>query len=129
MIKLKLATCGQMEAAVSDVITRFEKEYMGRGPLETKTYIIDDMVITRLKGILTKAEMKLAKSADTARARDLIKQVRMELLESGRPILEDLIKRITRRRVVSLHSDISTASGEKVIIFILDKPPEFAAVA
>jgi uncharacterized protein YbcI len=126
MLKARVETRGQMEATVSDIITRFEKEYMGRGPLETRTYIIDDMIITRLKGILTKAEMKLAQSEDKSRARDLIKQVRIELLESARPILEDLIRRVTRRRVQSLHSDISTASGEKIIIFVLDKPPEFA---
>jgi len=114
-----------MEADISDAVIRFEKEYMGRGPLETKTYIIDDMVITRLRGVLTKAEMKLIKSERRSKGKDLIKQVRIELLESGRAILEAAIKSITKIKVRALHTDISTRIGEKVIVFILDKPVEF----
>jgi uncharacterized protein YbcI len=105
-------------------MTRFEKEHMGRGPLETKTYLVEDMVIVRLKGVLTKAEHKLIKSDRNVRARELIKQVRIELIEDGRSILEDLIKGVLRRKVRSLHTDISTETGEKIIIFSLDRPPE-----
>jgi uncharacterized protein YbcI len=120
----KFLSRGQMEAAISETITRFEKEYMGRGPLETRTYIIENLVITRLKGILTQAEMKLVRSDKNPKARELIKQVRIELIESGREILETLIRNVTHRRVKSLHTDISTMYGEKIIIFTLDKPPE-----
>jgi uncharacterized protein YbcI len=117
-------TKGQIEAEISDAMTRFEKEHMGRGPLETKTYLVEDMVIVRLKGVLTKAEHKLIKSDRNVRARELIKQVRIELIEDGRSILEDLIKGVLRRKVRSLHTDISTETGEKIIIFSLDRPPE-----
>jgi uncharacterized protein YbcI len=116
-------TKGQYEAEISEAVTRFEKEFMGRGPIETRTYIIDDMVIVRLKGVLTKAEYRLVKSERNTKARDLIKQVRIELLENGRPLLEDIIKDILRRRVRSLHTDISTMTGERFIIFTLDKMP------
>ena len=125
MSKKRYYTRGQMEADISDAVTRFEKEYMGRGPLETKTYIIDDMIITRLRGVLTKAEMKLIKSERKSKGRDLIKQVRIELLESGRAILEAAIRSITKIKIRTLHTDISTTVGEKVIIFILEKPVEF----
>lgn len=118
-------TRGQLEAEISDAMTRFEKEHMGRGPLETRTYIIDDMVIVRLKGVMTKAELSLVNSSKNVRARDLIKQVRVELIENGRAILEDIIRSKTRRKVKSLHTDISTVSGERLIIFTLDKIPEF----
>lgn len=118
-------TRGQIEAEISDAMTKFEKEHMGRGPLETKTYLIDDMIIIRLKGVLTKAEHALVKSDRNLRARELIKQVRIELIENGRPILDDIIRSLTRRRVRSLHTDISTATGEKMIIFTLDKRMEF----
>ena len=119
-------TKGQLEAEISDAITSFEKEHMGRGPIETKTYIIDDMIIVRLKGVLTKAEHALVEKSDrNGRARDLIKQVRIELMENGRPILEDLIKDIIKRKISSLHTDISTVSGERIIVFTLEKHPEF----
>jgi uncharacterized protein YbcI len=120
----KKKTKGQLEAEISDALTKFEKEHMGRGPLETKTYIVDDMLIIRLRGVLTKAEMALVKSDRNFRARELVKQVRIELIENGRPLLDDVIKSITRRKVKSLHTDISTITGEKLIVFTLDKPPE-----
>ena len=120
-----LKTRGQLEAEISESITRFEKEHMGRGPLETRSYIVDDMVICRLKGVLTKAEYHLVKTDKNTRGRDLIKQVRIELIETGRPLLESALKSILRRKVRSLHADISTVSGEKIIVFTLDKPPEF----
>ncbi|NLD94331.1 MAG: DUF2294 domain-containing protein [Fibrobacter sp.] len=118
-------TKGQIEAEISDALTRFEKEHMGRGPLETKTYILEDMIIVRFRGVLTRSELALAKSDKNARARELIKLVRIELIENGRDELEDKIRSLTRRRVRSLHTDISTATGEKVIIFTLDRPIEF----
>lgn len=117
-------TRGQIEAEISDAMTRFEKEHMGRGPIETKTYLVEDMVIVRLKGVLTKAEYKLIRSDRNIRARELIKQVRIELIEDGRSMLEDIIKGILRRKLRSLHTDISTETGEKLIIFTLDRPPE-----
>jgi len=118
-----MKTKGQLEAEISEAIIKFEKEYMGRGPDETKTHIIDDMVLVRLRGVLTPAEKQLAKTGEQARGRALIKQVRIELLEKGRMLLETIIQDITGRKVRSLHTDISTVTGERVIIFTLDGCP------
>ncbi|MGE5671227.1 MAG: DUF2294 domain-containing protein [Fibrobacterota bacterium] len=118
-------TKGQIEAEISDALTKFEKDHMGRGPLETKTYILEDMIIVRFRGVLTRSELALAKSDKNSRARELIKLVRIELIENGRDELEDKIRSLTRRRVRSLHTDLSTATGEKVVIFTLDRPIEF----
>jgi len=107
----------QIERQISDAVTNFEKEYMGRGPLETKTYIIENMIIVRLKGVLTRAEMQLVKAEDSDRGRKLIKDVRIELIENGRPLLEAVVESITGQKVLSLHTDISTVTGERVIIF------------
>lgn len=117
-------TKGQVEAEISEAVIRFEKEYMGRGPLETKTYIIEDLVLVRLKGVLTQAEHQLAKTSEGSRGRELIKQVRIELLEKGRPLLEAVVQSILNRPVKSLHTDISTATGERVILFTLESPPD-----
>ena len=110
-------TKGQMEAQISEAIIKFEKEYMGRGPTETKTYIINDMVLVRLKGVLTPAEEQLVKSVVGA---DLIKKTRVQLLEGARILLEKIIFEITDYHIKSLHSDISTKTGERVIIFTLE---------
>ena len=115
---------GQIEAEISEAIIKFEVEYMGRGPEETKTIIIDDNIFIRLRGVLTPAEKKLA-STDNYRGRDLIKQVRQELIEKARPLLDTIISDITGGKVKSLHTDISTSTGERIIVFTLDKKMYF----
>jgi len=111
-------TIGQVEDRISETIIKFEKEYMGRGPMETKTYILKDIIFVRLKGVLTPAEKQLAKTAEGA---DLIKKTRLQLLEGARNLLENLILDITDCHVKSLHSDISAKTGERIIVFSLDK--------
>ena len=117
-------TKGQVEAEISEAIIKFEKEYMGRGPDETKTYIIDDMVLVRLRGVLTPAEKQLAKTDDNLKGRALIKQVRIELLEKARVLLENIVQDVLGEKVVTMHTDISTITGERVIIFILESAPQ-----
>lgn len=119
-----MPTLGQLQADISEAVIKFEKEFMGRGPLETKTYIVEDLVIVRLRGVLTQAEHQLAKSGDNSKGRELIKQVRIELLEKGRPLLEAVIESIIGRKVQSLHTDISTTTGERLIVFTLNAPPD-----
>ena len=118
-------TRGELEAEVCNAVIKFEKEYMGRGPLETKAYIIDDMVLVRLKNVLTQSEFKLADSADRRDGRELIKRVRISLLEQGRPLLEAVVQDILDARVKSLHTDISTVTGERIILFTLESLPEY----
>ena len=117
---------GQIEADISEALIKFEKEYMGRGPEETKTYIIDDIILIRLKRVLTPAEQQLAGTSDETTGRTLIKRVRTELPEKARPLLEQIIKELTGKRVKSLHTDISTITGERVIILTLESPVVFA---
>lgn len=116
---------GQIEADISEALIKFEKEYMGRGPEETRTYIIGDMVVIRLQRVLTPAEQQLAEASDETTGRKLIKQVRTELLEKARPLLEQIMRDLTGKTVKSLHTDISTVTGERVIIFTLESPVVF----
>ena len=120
------ATKGAMEDEVSQAVGRFEKEYMGRGPLDARAYLVDDMVLVRLKDVLTPAERKLAADPDPHRGRDLIKQVRQQLIESGAAILCAAIQEIVGVPVRSLHTDISTRTGERVIVFTLEGRPALA---
>ncbi|OGS35214.1 MAG: hypothetical protein A2474_08025 [Elusimicrobia bacterium RIFOXYC2_FULL_34_12] len=115
---MEKVTKGQIESQISEAIIKFEKEYMGRGPNETKTYIIKDMVFVRLSGVLTLAEEQLAKTKEGA---DLIKKIRVSLLEGARILLESIISNITNCQLKSLHSDVSTKTGERIIIFTLDR--------
>lgn len=112
-----------MEAQICEAIIKFEKEFMGRGPLETKAYIIEDMVLVRLRKVLTQAEIKLAAAPEGRESRELVKRIRIALLEQGRPLLEEALEKIVGVKVKSLHTDISTVTGERVILFSLVSPP------
>lgn len=109
---------GMMEAEISEALIKFEKEYMGRGPAETKTYIIEDMIIVRMKGVLNKAEEQLAKSEEGL---FLIKKLRVTLLEKSRSLLDAIVFDITGEKVVSMHNDVSTITGERIVIFTLNR--------
>jgi uncharacterized protein YbcI len=119
-------TRGQLEAAVSDAVIRFEKEYMGRGPLEAKTYIFDDLVLVRLQGVLTPAEIKLAEESSAEQSdRHLVKQLRQALIERGRPLLERDLEAILGVPARSLHTDISVRTGERIIVFSMERMVPF----
>jgi uncharacterized protein YbcI len=122
---MKAATQREAEKEISQAVIQFEREFMGRGPLDAKSYIIEDMVLVRLKNVLTPAEIKLAQAQIRERGRDLIKQMRQELIEQGRPLLDVIIKDILGIDVVSLHTDISAKTGERVIVFSLGARPVF----
>jgi uncharacterized protein YbcI len=121
--KMKNRTKGQLEAEICEAVIRFEKEFMGRGPLETKAFIIEDMVLVRLRNVLTQAELKLAGVSESKDGRELVKRIRIALLEQGRPLLEDAVEKILGVTVKSLHTDISTVTGERVILFSLSATP------
>ncbi len=117
-------TRGQAEAQITDAIVKFEREYMGRGPEESKTLIHEDIVFVRLQGVLTPAEKQLSKT-DSITGRTLVKQVRQELLEKARNLLELIVYDVLACKVKTMHTDISTATGERVIIFTLESVPKF----
>lgn len=120
-----MRTRGEIEAAVCQSVARFEQDYMGRGPKDIHAYLLGDLLVVRLKGVLTVAEQQLVAALSADKGRDLLKQVQTHLVETARPALEALIQEITEVKVVSLHHDISTRTGEEVVIFTLNTPPHF----
>ena len=118
-----MKTQGEVEAAICDGINRFEQEYMGRGPKDIHTFLIGDLLVVRLRGVLTAAEQQLAKSPPADRGRDLLKQVRTQLIETARPVLEAMVQEVTGIKSLSLHHDISTITGEEVMLFTLAEAP------
>ena len=120
-----MKTQGEIEAAICQGINRFEQEYMGRGPKNINAYLIGDLLVVRLQGVLTAAEQQLVKTLPSAKGRDLLKEVRTQLMETARPILEAMIEEATGEKVLSLHHDISTIRGEEVVLFTLVKAPLF----
>jgi len=120
-----MKTQGEIEAVVCEGISRFEQNYMGRGPKEIHAHLIGDLLVVRLQGVLTAAEQQLVKTLAGDKGRDLLKQVRTHLIETARPTMEALIQEATGVKIVSLHHDISTTTGEEVMLFTLAAAPLF----
>ena len=110
-------TRGQYEAEFTRAIIKFEKEYLGRGPLEARTFFLEDMILVRLRGILTPAEAKLAESRE---GQILVKETRRQLFETSRPVLEVLVRDVVGCSIISLHTDMSTKTGERIIVLTVD---------
>ena len=118
---------GEIEAAICKGINRFEQEYMGRGPKEIHAHLIGDLLVVRLKGVLTAAEQHLVASLPAQRGRDLLKRVRTQLIETARPMLEAMILEATGVKSISVHHDISTTTGEELVVFTLAAAPHYRA--
>jgi uncharacterized protein YbcI len=116
---------GEIEAAVCQAMRQFEQEYMGRGPKDIHAHLIRDLLVVRLDGVLTAAEQHLVKSLTTDKGRDLLKQVRTHLIETAKPLMEAMVQQVTGVKVLSLHHDISTLTGEEVIVLTLASAPTF----
>ncbi len=123
-----MKTQGEIEAAICQGVGRFEQEYMGRGPKDIHAHLIGDLLLVRLQGVLTAAEQQLVKTLPAERGRGLLKQVRTQLVETARSALEAMVRDITGVTVVSLHHDISTLTGEEVVLFTLAEAPVFREV-
>ena len=120
-----MKTQGEIEAAICERIARFEQDFMGRGPKNIHAHLIGDLVVVRLQGVLTAAEQHLVKSLSAEKGRDLLKQVRTHLIETARPLLETMILEAVGTNVISLHHDISTLTGEEVVLFTLAEAPQY----
>lgn len=118
-----MKTKGEIEAEISRAIVQFEIDYMGRGPREARVYIVEDMVVVRLKGVLTPAEQQLTKSID---GKDLVKKMRATLIDKARPLLFQVVGEITATKILDLYTDISTESGERFFVFALENNLEKA---
>jgi CheY-like chemotaxis protein len=123
--KSKALTQPESEAAIFEGILRFQQEYLGWRSEQIHVHFIKDLLVVRIFGVLTLAERQLGKSLSPAKGRDLIKQVRKQLLELARPMLESLVHEVVGVKVVSMHHDISTVSGEEVVAFSLAGTPSF----
>jgi len=120
-----MKTQGEIEAAICEGISQFEQDYMGRGPKAIHAHLIGDLLVVRLTGVLTVAEQQLVGALQAEKGRDLLKQVRSHLVETARPLLEEMVQEITGAKVVSLHHDISTLTGEEILVFTLGASPIF----
>lgn len=118
-----MKTSGEIEAAICERMGRFEQEYMGRRPDGVEAHLIGDLLMIRLHGVLTPTEQRLIKTLPGEKGRDILKQVRVQLMEASRLIMETMVEEVAGVKVVSMHHDISTVTGEEVVLFTLASKP------
>jgi len=123
--KSKNLTQSESEDAICDGIIRFQEEYLGWTSEQVHVHFLKDMLVVRIRGVLTLAERQLSKSSMPEKGRDLIKQARKQLLELARPMLESIVHEAAGVKVTSMHHDISTVTGEEVVVFSLSGAPQF----
>src|SRR5258708_39998799 len=96
-----MKTQGEIEAAICKGMSRFEQDYMGRGPKDIRAHLLGDLLVVRLQGVLTAAEQHLVKILPPEKGRDLLKQVRTQLIETARPVLERMVEEATGVKVAA----------------------------
>lgn len=121
----KTLTQAEGEAAICDGILRFQEEYLGWRSEQIQAHFVKDLLVVRILGVLTLAERQLAKSLSPEKGRDLIKRSRNQLLELARPMLESLVHEAAGVKVLCMHHDVSTVTGEELVIFPLAEAPRF----
>jgi uncharacterized protein YbcI len=121
----RILTQAESEAAICEGIIRFQEDYLGGGAEQIRVHFIKDLLVIRILGALTVAERQLVKSLSPEKGRDLIKQTREQLLELARPMLESMVHEVVGVKVLSMHHDISTVTGEEVVLFSLTEAPQF----
>jgi uncharacterized protein YbcI len=119
-----MKTQGEIEAAISKGVTIFMQEFMGRGPKDICTHLIRDLLVVRLQGVLSAAEQHLVTALPPDKGRDLLKGVRTNLVEISRPRLESMVAESSGMRCISMHHDLSTVTGEEVLLFTLAQAPD-----
>ena len=120
-----MRTRGEIESAISEEISRFEQDYIGRSPKDIQVHLLEDLLLIRLRGVLAAAEQHLVKSLPAENGRDLLKRVWSNLIETTRPVMEAMVEKVTGVKVVTMHHDISTLTGEEVVLFTLARSPDF----
>lgn len=118
---IKKISKGTIEDSISKEVTKFYAKNLGHGPRETRVYILEDMVIIRLKGKLMPIEEKLLEGTEGI---GLVKNIRDKLHEAMTDNLGRIVHEMTNHPVISSHSDISTKTGEMFEVFILDSDYE-----
>ncbi|MEW5940149.1 MAG: DUF2294 domain-containing protein [Chloroflexota bacterium] len=110
-------TRGEVEAELARAVVKFEKDHLGRGPMDARAFLVNDMILLRLRSELNEADRKLA---ETSEGQALVRETRRKLFEISRPIFEEMVEQIVGCNLVSFHSDMSAKTGERVIVLTVD---------
>lgn len=110
-------TVGEAEAELAQAISKLEKECFGRGPLEVRAYMVHDLILVRLRGVMTPEEHHLAELADGP---SLVKEARRRLFSNSRPRLERIIQETVGCKLINLYADMCAVADERLMVITVD---------
>src|SRR4029450_2865929 len=108
---------GDARPAISDGLVSLLKEYYGRGPERTRTYVSDDLVVCLLRGGFTRVEQTLLESGHGG---DVIRQ-RMVFQDVMRDRFEEVVEQATGRKVIGFMSGNQQDPDMICEVFVLER--------
>ncbi|HEY5144443.1 MAG TPA: Na-translocating system protein MpsC family protein [Solirubrobacteraceae bacterium] len=106
----------ELEGRLSAEVARIFSEFYGRGPANTRTYVLERLVFSVLYEPLTIAEEALIEAGEG----DLVRDARLTFEDIMGHALVDQVERLTRRTVVGYHSQIVLDPPRALEWFLLD---------
>ena len=100
---------------ISNAISRLHKEFIGRGPANSRTIIDGNLVVCLLEGGYTRAEQTL-NASDKG---ELVAAGRLGLQDAMRQAMIAAVEQITGRRVFSFMSANDLEQNHQVEVFVL----------
>jgi uncharacterized protein YbcI len=107
---------GVLLAQVSNAMVRIHKEHWGKGPTKARTIYAEDIVLTRLDEIFTKAEATLIGAGREEEVRNMRLAFQRELEHE----FVGAVERLTGRKVQAYISEIHARTNMGVELFVLE---------
>jgi uncharacterized protein YbcI len=104
-------------SAISSEVVRMQKEFFGKGPVEAKSYMLDDFLIVVMRGGVTTAEQTMLDFGEA----DLVRQFRQRFENQMTTRLVDKIEALTERKVVNYQSQILFDPHIVIELFFFDR--------
>lgn len=110
---------GSLLAQISNAFVTMQKEYWGIGPLEAKSYMMDDLLLIVMRGGLTRAERTMLDFGQ----QDLVRNFRQTFENEMTQNLTGKIEELTGRKVLTYQSQILFDPDIVAELFVFDKAP------
>jgi uncharacterized protein YbcI len=107
---------GELLTNISNALVRLHKEYYGKGPTKTKTFVVDDTVVCILRGGFTAVERTLVSSGRD----DAVKVIRHAFQEAMGSRFTQVIEDALERKVIAYLSQVHTGPEVSVEVFLLE---------
>jgi uncharacterized protein YbcI len=118
-----MKTQGEIQSEISDLFTKFMQDNMGRGPTSIKTSITDDVVVVRLKGVLTETEKHLAISEV---GKNLLVSVRRHLMTTtGKNHVNQIFLSKFKTSITNFYYDCDPTNNEEIVVCVMLSPMFF----